>query len=75
MTECTCAAKDMQFGRCCKLNIGNWKIKVISYESGEVVKTLEATNERLADRIDGSLNINLNQDLYYTLIEPPKDQS
>lgn len=75
MSECTCAAKDMPFGRCCKLNACKWKIKVISYESGEVVKTLEATSERLADRIDGSLNINLNQDRYYTLIEPPKDQS
>ena len=50
-----------------------YKIKVIEASTGEVVKTLEATTERLADRAERGLSINLNHADYYTVIEPPKD--
>ena len=52
-----------------------YKIKVIKADTGEVVKTLEATTERTAERIDNGLNINMNHADYYTVIEPPKDPS
>jgi hypothetical protein len=50
-----------------------WKIKVIDAESGEVVKTMETATERAANRIDDGLNINLNHERFYTLIEPPQE--
>ena len=50
-----------------------YKIKVIEANTGEVVKTLEATTERLAERVERGLNRNMNHDSYYTVIEPPKD--
>ncbi len=53
----------------------NYKIKGIKADTGEVVKTLEATTEGAAERIERGLNINMNHADYYTVIEPPKDQS
>ena len=50
-----------------------YKIKVIETNTGEVVKTLEATTERSAERVERGLNRNLNQSDYYTVIEPTKD--
>ena len=50
-----------------------YKIKVIKADTGEVVKTLEATTERSAERVERGLNRNMNHDSYYTVIEPPKD--
>lgn len=44
-------------------------VKVINCETGEVVKEIECPNERSADRVDGGLNINLNHEQFYTLIE------
>ena len=49
-----------------------YKIKVIEANTGEVVKTLEATTERSAERVERGLSINLNHADYYTVIEPPK---
>ena len=49
-----------------------YKIKVIKADTGEVVKTLEATTERLAERVERGLNRNMNHSDYYTVIEPPK---
>ena len=50
-----------------------YKIKVIEADTGEVVKTLEATTERSAERVERGLNRNMNHSDYYTVIEPPKD--
>ena len=50
-----------------------YKIKVIEANTGEVVKTLEATTERLAERVERGLNRNMNPSDYYTVIEPPKE--
>ena len=50
-----------------------YKIKVIEANTVEVVKTLEATTERLAERVERGLNRNMGHDSYYTVIEPPKD--
>ena len=50
-----------------------YKIKVIKADTGEVVKTLEATTERSAERVERGLNRNMNHPDYYTVIEPPKD--
>lgn len=50
-----------------------YKIHVIKEDTGEVVKTLEATTKRAAERIESGLNINMNHADYYTVIEPPKD--
>ena len=49
-----------------------YKIKVIEANTGEVVKTLEATTERSAERVERGLNRNMNHPDYYTVIEPPK---
>ena len=51
---------------------GTYKIKVIKTDTGEVVKTLEAATERSAERVERGLNRNMNHDIYYTVIEPPK---
>ena len=50
-----------------------YKIKVIKTDTGEVAKTLEATTERSAERVERGLNRNMNHSDYYTVIEPPKD--
>ena len=41
-------------------------VEVVSYETGEVVKSIVCTSERGADRIERGLNINLNHEKYYT---------
>ena len=51
------------------------KIKVIKTDTGEIVKTFEAVTERAAERMECGLNINMNHDSYYTVIEPPEDPS
>ena len=45
-----------------------YKIKVIEANTGEVVKTLEATTERSAERVERGLNRTLNHADYYTVI-------
>ena len=45
-----------------------WKVQVVSYVDGTVVKTLTAPTERQAERIERGLEINLNHELFYTLI-------
>jgi hypothetical protein len=50
-----------------------WKVQVISCESGEVVKELVCPNERTANRVDDGLNINLNHEKFYTLVVAPKE--
>lgn len=45
-----------------------YKIKAIKADTGEVVKTLDATAERLAERVERGLNLNMNHDSYYTVI-------
>ena len=44
-------------------------VKVINAETGEVVKEVECESERQAERMDDGLNINLNHQQFYTLIE------
>ena len=41
-------------------------IEVIDYQTNEVVKTMETTSQRQADRIEDGLNINLNHDAFFT---------
>lgn len=45
-----------------------WKVEVVSYVDGTVVKTLDAPTERQAERIERGLEINLNHELFYTRI-------
>ena len=53
--------------------VDTYKIHIIEEDTGEVVKTLEATTKRAAEGIERGLNINMNHAKYYTVIEPPKD--
>lgn len=50
-----------------------YKVKVIEYATGEVVRLLDAPTERAAERLERGLEINLDHEHYYTVIEPPKD--
>ena len=45
------------------------KVKVINNETGEVVKVMNASSRRQADRLDDGLNINLNHATYHTEVE------
>lgn len=45
-----------------------WKVEVIEYYTGNIVKTLEAKSERAADRIDDGININLDHDAFFTRV-------
>jgi hypothetical protein len=48
-------------------------VEIRLYETDEVEKTLGPfPNERMADKADRGLNINLNHDLYYTLVSSPQ---
>lgn len=49
-----------------------YKVKVIEYATGEVVRLLDAPTERAAERIERGLEINLDHANYYTVIEPPR---
>lgn len=56
-----------------------WIVKVVSYKDDKVIKELSASSERQAYKIDDGLNINLNHEEYYTVVEqkspkPNKDQ-
>ena len=51
-----------------------WKVQIIEYESGEIVKEYEKASERSADRFEDALNINLDHARYYTVIEKPGKQ-
>lgn len=46
-----------------------FKVKVINTETGEAVKTLEASSQRQAERLEDGLNINLNHARYHTEVE------
>jgi len=43
-------------------------VEVVRYEDGNVVKRIECSSERNADKVDRGVNINLNHDEYYTRI-------
>ena len=43
-------------------------IDIIRYETDEVVKRLEAPDERTADHIEDGININLDHERFYTLM-------
>lgn len=45
-----------------------WKVEIVSYDTGEVVKTMDAESERQADRIDRGVNINLNHEKFFTRV-------
>lgn len=44
-------------------------VKVIKFENNEVVKEIPCSSERQADRVDDGLNINLDHEKFYTVIE------
>lgn len=48
------------------------QVCVYQFHIKEPVKVLKAINENEANKIDRSLNVNLNHDNFYTLIEPIK---
>jgi len=43
-------------------------VEVICYETDDVVKSIECSSERDADRVSYGLNINLNHEKYFTVI-------
>ena len=45
-----------------------FKVQIIEFGTGNVVKEVECPSERKAERVDSGLNINLNHDHYYTMI-------
>lgn len=50
----------------------HYRVEVVEYETGDVVKTLDGgTSERRADRIDSGLNHNLDHERFYTRIMGP----
>ena len=52
-----------------------WIAKVVSYETGEVVKFLSAPTRSHAERLEAGLNINLDHDKYYTKVVPHRPVS
>jgi hypothetical protein len=44
-------------------------IKIMEHGKDEPFKTMEATSERMAEKIDRGANINLNHEKFYTTIE------
>ena len=47
-------------------------IEIVEYSSGDVVRTLEYTSERLADRAERGVERNLNHEEFYTRVMPIK---
>ena len=52
----------------------NTYIEIIEFKTKKVTKRFDVTgkNERMIDKFDDGLNINLNHDKYYTLINRTK---
>lgn len=46
-----------------------YEVRVIEYLSEEVVKRIPCDSERKADKVDSGLNINLDHDRFYTVID------
>ena len=44
-------------------------VKIISFETEEVLKEYPCNSERQADRVDDGLNINLDHEKFFTVIE------
>ena len=49
--------------------MSKFKVKVIKTETGEVVKVMDASSQRQADRLLNGLNINLNHAKFHTTVE------
>ena len=45
-----------------------WIVEVVDYTTDEVVKRIECTSERAAERVENGLLINMNLDQYTTQI-------
>lgn len=45
-------------------------VQIIEYDTGEVVKQFKPEGKRSAERIERGVNINLNHDKFYTVVEP-----
>ena len=46
------------------------RVVIISYETGKPIHSIECgTSERKAERVEQGVNININHDKYYTMIE------
>lgn len=50
-----------------------WKVKIVEHGTNKVVKEMECKSERKAEKVDGDVNINLNHEQYYTIIEEVKE--
>lgn len=46
-----------------------FQVKIMEFGKDEPVEIMEAVTERMADKIDRGVNINLNHDKFYTLVE------
>lgn len=46
-----------------------YKIKIIEHDTDKVINVLTASTEHKAEKIDRGININLNHERFYTLIE------
>ena len=44
-------------------------VKIIAYDDETVIKQLKAESQRSAERIEAGLNINLDHNKYFTIIE------
>ena len=45
------------------------KVLIKEYGSEDIVKVIECSTQRQAEKVDDGININLNHDKYYTVIE------
>jgi len=47
----------------------NYYVQIVEYDNDDVIREMGPFRSHMADSIDDGLNINLNHDKYYTLIE------
>jgi len=51
-------------------------IQIIEYGTGRIAKEFEPiTSERMADKVDNGVNINLNHERFYTLIKNTEEET
>jgi len=51
-------------------------IQIIEYGTGRIVKEFEPlTSERMADRVDNGVNINLDHARFYTVIKNTEEET
>lgn len=50
------------------MTVKKYAIEVVNESTHEVVKTLYATDERMADKVESGVSINLDHDRYFTRI-------